>query len=145
MKLWVNFFACCPYPLPQWQYDDEDDERETRRKKKKSRGRGFLIEEAEVDDEVEDDEEWEDGAEELLEKSRGRGTNLLDDELGGRDGDRHSHRRLQMMLDRKPDEIEDYYRRKYADKSDFYGLRGDQGDVDLDDDIAQQTFQPSVK
>lgn len=49
------------------------------------------------------------------------------------------------MLDSKPDEIEDYYRRKYADRSEQYGFRGDQGDVDLDDDIAQQTFQPSVK
>ncbi|OQR73724.1 transcription elongation factor SPT5-like, partial [Tropilaelaps mercedesae] len=65
--------------------------------------------------------------------------------MGGRDGDRHSHRRLQTMLDREPDEIEDYYRRKYADKSESYGFRGDQGDLELDDDIAQQTHQPSVK
>lgn len=132
------------FPL---QYDDEDDGEDTRRKKKKSRGRGFLIEEAEVDDEVEDDEEWEEGAEELIEKAgrSGRGAALLDDELGGRDGDRHSHRRLQTMLDREPDEIEDYYRRKYADKSEAYGFRGDQGDLEFDDDIAQQTFQPSVK
>ena len=34
-----------------------------RKRKKSDRFGGFILEEAEVDDEVEDEEEWEDGAE----------------------------------------------------------------------------------
>lgn len=46
------------------EYDEEDDEgRPSKKKKKKERFGGFIIDEAEVDDEVDEDEEWEDGAE----------------------------------------------------------------------------------
>jgi transcription elongation factor SPT5 len=129
------------------QYDDEDEESGGRHgKKKKSGGRGFLIEEAEVDTDVEDEEEWEEGAEELInDKGRSRG-GILDDDMDRQEGNLHSHRRLQMMLERKPDEIEDYYRRKYADpKSDHRGFRGDAGDLEANDDIHRQTLLPSVK
>lgn len=44
--------------------EDEDDER-ARKKKKKDRFRTFIIDEAEVDDEVEEEDEWEDGAPEI--------------------------------------------------------------------------------
>lgn len=47
--------------------EDEDDEDDRPRKKRKRRGQvtDFLLQEAEVDDEVEDDDEWEEGAQEI--------------------------------------------------------------------------------
>lgn len=47
--------------------EDEDDEGPKSKKKKKKHDRfgGFIIDEAEVDDEVEEDDEWEDGAQEI--------------------------------------------------------------------------------
>ncbi|EEC08092.1 transcription elongation factor SPT5, putative [Ixodes scapularis] len=57
----------------------------------------------------------------------------------------HSHRRLQMMLtSQKEDEIEDYYRRKYADTTATEGGYRE-ADVELSDEIAQQTLLPGVK
>lgn len=47
------------------------------------------MDEAEVDDEVEDDEEWEEGAEDIIDRTR------ASEENTSRDID--SHRRLQMM------------------------------------------------
>jgi len=47
-------------------YDEDEEEEENARPRKKNRRAGvgdFILEEAEVDDEVEEDEEWEDGAE----------------------------------------------------------------------------------
>lgn len=43
--------------------EDEEEFRGGRKRKKSDRFGGFILEEAEVDDEVEDEEEWEDGAE----------------------------------------------------------------------------------
>lgn len=52
------------------EYDEEEDEEEEddrpRKKKKNDRFGGFIIDEAEVDDEVEDEDEWEDGAQEMV-------------------------------------------------------------------------------
>lgn len=46
--------------------EDEDNEDLPRHKKKRyERHSGFIIEEAEVDDEVESEDEWEDGANEI--------------------------------------------------------------------------------
>uniref|UniRef100_A0A131YYN5 Transcription elongation factor SPT5 n=1 Tax=Rhipicephalus appendiculatus TaxID=34631 RepID=A0A131YYN5_RHIAP len=57
----------------------------------------------------------------------------------------NSHRRLQMMLtSQKEDEIEDYYRRKYADTTAAEGGYRE-ADVELSDEIAQQTLLPGVK
>jgi len=90
-----------------------------------------------VDDEVEDDEEWEEGAEDIIDR------NKQADAAAARDLD--SHRRLQMMWNsQKEDEIEEYYKRKYAEASaaekSFYG-----DDGELPDDITQQAFMPGVK
>lgn len=49
----------------QDEYDEEEDEEEDdrpRKRKKKDRFGGFIIDEAEVDDEVEEEDEWEEGA-----------------------------------------------------------------------------------
>lgn len=50
------------------EYDEEEEEEDDdrpRRKRRKDKYRDFIIDEAEVDDEVEDDDEWEEGAQEI--------------------------------------------------------------------------------
>lgn len=50
------------------EYDSEEEDSDGgrgRKRKKKDRFGGFIIDEAEVDDEVEDEEEWEEGAQEI--------------------------------------------------------------------------------
>lgn len=131
--------------------DDEDDEEESdddasgrsskrmkkKRQKKKPRHGGFILDEAEVDDEVEDDEEWEDGINhDIIDNNKHA------DDSTQRDMD--SHRRLQMMWNtQKEDEIEDYYRRKYAETSNVE--RGYEDGADVSEDIAKQALMPSVK
>jgi len=48
--------------------EKQEEERHTAKKRRKTnRYGGFIIDEAQVDDEVEDNEEWEEGAEEIEE------------------------------------------------------------------------------
>lgn len=50
------------------EYDSEEDESDDgrgKKRRKKDRYGGFIIDEAEVDDEVEDEDEWEEGAQEI--------------------------------------------------------------------------------
>lgn len=116
--------------------EDSDDDRHKRRRKKKKPINEFIIDEAEVDDDYEDEEEWEDGAEDIIDKVKHT------DDSAQRDMD--SHRRLQLMLSsHREDEIEEYYRRKYAESSRLES--GYDGDVDLSDDITQQALLPGVK
>ncbi|XP_042899207.1 transcription elongation factor SPT5 [Parasteatoda tepidariorum] len=118
--------------------EDDDDRDRKKRKKKKSRYGDFILDEAEVDDEVEEDEEWEEGAEDIIDRTRPT------EEGTSRDID--SHRRLQMMwTSQKEDEIEEYYKKKYAESSAAEKGYGDGGDHELPDEIAQQTLLPSVK
>lgn len=119
--------------------DDDDDDMPRRKKRKKNRSAGgFILDEAEVDDDVdEDDGEWEEGAEDIIDRTQ------KSHQSEGRDID--SHRRLQMMFNsQKEDEIEDYYRKKYAEASaaerSYYDNEGD-----LPDDVAQQALMPGVK
>ncbi|XP_077549814.1 transcription elongation factor subunit Spt5 [Haemaphysalis longicornis] len=118
--------------------EEEDEEDEARRKRrKKARFGGFILDEAEVDDEVEDEEDWEEGAEDMIDPHRAT------EESSSKE--LNSHRRLQMMLtSQKEDEIEDYYRRKYADTTATEGGYRE-ADVELSDEIAQQTLLPGVK
>lgn len=51
------------------EYDEEEEEDDDDRPRKKPRHGGFILDEADVDDEYEDEEDqWEDGAEDILEK-----------------------------------------------------------------------------
>ena len=94
------------------------------------------MDEAEVDDEVEEDDEWEDGAEDILERNKNA------DYTSGRE--LNSHRSLAQFLNtQKEDEIEEYYKRKYADQS--AAERGYFDDGELPDDISQQALMPGVK
>ncbi|XP_011641792.1 transcription elongation factor SPT5 [Pogonomyrmex barbatus] len=124
------------------EYDEEEDEEDDdrpRKKKKKDRFGGFIIDEAEVDDEVEDDEEWEEGAQEI-----GIVGNEVD-EVGPTARDIEGRRRGTNLWDsQKEDEIEEYLRKKYADESLAARHFGDGGE-EMSDEITQQTLLPGVK
>lgn len=117
--------------------DEEDDEDGKKWKRKKPRYGGFILDEAEVDDEVEEDDEWEEGAEDIIDRTR------TNEENTSRDIDSH-RRMMQMWTSQKEDEIEEYYKRKYAETSAAERGYGD-GEQELPDEIAQQTLLPGVK
>lgn len=106
-----------------------------KKKRKKPRHGGFILEEAEVDDEIEDDEEWEEGVnQDLID-------NKVDDSS---QRDRNSHRRLQLMLNsQKEDEIENYYRMKYAESTPTSHTYD--GEAEVSNKISQQALMPGVK
>ena len=108
-----------------------------RKKKKAPRHGGFILDEAEVDDEIEDDEEWEEGAPNEL-------INDLKHHDEAAEGNRNSHRQLQMLWDsQREDEIESYYREKYAEARTTD--RGYDPELEVPDDITQQALMPGVK
>jgi len=124
------------------EYDEEEDEEDDRpgkKKKKNERFGGFIIDEADVDDEVEEDDDWEDGAGEY-----GIVANEVD-ELGPTAREIEGRRRGTNLWDtQNEDEIEEYLRKKYADASVTIKHFGDAGE-ELADEITQQTLLPGVK
>lgn len=125
-------------------YDEEEDEdeeegRQHKKKKKNDRFGGFIIDEAEVDDEVEDEDEWEEGAQEI-----GIVGNEID-EIGPTAREIEGRRRGTNLWDsQREDEIEEYLRKKYADESVAARHFGDGGE-EMSDEITQQTLLPGVK
>ncbi|XP_011871272.1 PREDICTED: transcription elongation factor SPT5-like [Vollenhovia emeryi] len=116
-----------------------DSEGRPRKKEKKDRFGGFIIDEAEVDYEVEDDDEWEEGAQEI-----GIVGNEVD-ELGPTAREIEGRRRGTNLWDsHKEDEIEEYLRKKYADESIAARRFGDGGE-EISDEITRLTLLPSVK
>lgn len=83
------FLFICIFTQDDEDDEDDDDDDHGKRKKKKPRYGGFILDEAEVDEDPEDDEEWEEGAEDIIDRTRAA------EENSSRDID--SHRRLQMM------------------------------------------------
>ncbi|XP_065199636.1 transcription elongation factor SPT5-like isoform X2 [Planococcus citri] len=121
-------------------YDDEDEERDNARYKKRRNERhgGFILEEAEVDDEVESEDEYDD------EQEIGVVANEID-EVGPTAQEIEGRRRGTTFWDsQKEDEIEEYLRRKYAGESMSAKHFGDGGE-DMSDEITQQTLLPGVK
>ncbi|KAK4336972.1 hypothetical protein RND71_043422 [Anisodus tanguticus] len=98
---------------------------------------GFILDEAEVDDEIEEEDDWEEGAtDDIIERSKNN------DYASARE--LNSHRSFARMIDfEKEDEIEEYYKRKYADQAAAEGAYYDEGE--LPDDITQQALMPGVK
>ncbi|XP_013417126.1 transcription elongation factor SPT5 [Lingula anatina] len=121
------------------EYDSEEyEDTDVRHKRKKSKHSGFILEEADVDEEGEEDEEdleWEEGAEDIIDRKTGfEGPSARDIE---------SRRRMeQMWSTQNEDEIEEYYRRKYADSS--MAERFGEGE-EMSDEITQQGLLPGVK
>jgi len=117
--------------------DDEEYEDERPKKKKKHNFvKNFVLEEAEVDSEIEEDEDYEEGfTDDLIDRKN-------NDYSSARE--LNSHRTYARMIDLdKVDEIEEYYKRKYADHAAAEGGYYDDGE--LPDDITQQALMPGVK
>ncbi|NXD47046.1 SPT5H factor, partial [Copsychus sechellarum] len=92
---------------------------------------------ADVDDEYEDEDQWEDGAEDILEKASNIDNVVLDE-------DRSGARRLQnLWRDQREEELGEYYMKKYAKSSVGETVYG--GSDELSDDITQQQLLPGVK
>ncbi|EPQ12052.1 Transcription elongation factor SPT5 [Myotis brandtii] len=116
------------------EYDEEEDDD---RPPKKPRHGGFILDEADVDDEYEDEDQWEDGAEDILEKASNIDNVFLDE-------DRSGARRLQnLWRDQREEELGEYYMKKYAKSSVGETVCG--GSDELSDDITQQQLLPGVK
>ncbi|XP_020619775.1 transcription elongation factor SPT5-like isoform X2 [Orbicella faveolata] len=94
------------------EYDDEDEFEDDRRRRKRRRQTGFILEEADVDDDYDEDgEQAEDGYHDLIDTTE-RDDESLDADLSGA-------RRLQQMLgDKNAEELEAYYKKKFAETSD---------------------------
>lgn len=118
--------------------EDEDDDRHRKKRKKDSRYGGFIIDEAEVDDEVDEDDEWEEGAQEM-----GIVGNEVD-EMGPTARDIEGRRRGALWDSQKEEEIEEYLRNKYADESAALRHFGEGGE-EMSDEITQQTLLPGIK
>ncbi|XP_074659963.1 transcription elongation factor SPT5-like isoform X2 [Tubulanus polymorphus] len=120
----------------EFREEDEDDEDERRRLKKRKKLADFILDEAEVDDEGEEEEDdWEEGAEEIIDRK-----SIIDSGPSARDIE--GKRRLEQMWSQKEDEIEEYYRRKYAEVS--TAERFGDGE-EMSDQITQQGLLPGVK
>ncbi|XP_071486255.1 transcription elongation factor SPT5-like [Diadema antillarum] len=115
--------------------EEEEEERDHRRKIKKRKVESFIIEEADVDDddgEDDEEEEWEDGAQALIDKTQ----------TEYNDSDQHGARRLHQLLStQKEEELEEYYKRKYAETS----SKALADEDELPDSITQQGLLPGVK
>lgn len=123
--------------LDSEEYEEDDDDDRPKKKKKKERFGGFIIDEAEVDDEVDEDEDWEDGANEI-------GIVNEVDELGPTAREIEIRRRGNLWDTQKEDEIEEYLRKRYADESIARRHFGDGGE-EMSDEITQQTLLPAIK
>ncbi|XP_059058114.1 transcription elongation factor SPT5 [Achroia grisella] len=122
------------------EYDEDEDEARQRKKRKKdNRYGGFIIDEAEVDDEVDEDDEWEEGAQEM-----GIVGNEVD-EIGPTAREIEGRRRGTNLWDsQKEEEIEEYLRNKYADETAAHRHFGEGGE-EMSDEITQQTLLPGIK
>ena len=93
------------------EYDEEEEEEDDDWPPKKPRHGGFILDEADVDDEYEDEDQWEDGAEDILEKEEIEASNINSVVL---DEDRSGARRLQnLWRDQREEELGEYYMKKY--------------------------------
>ena len=116
--------------------DEEYEDERPKKKKKQPKHHGFILDEAEVDSEVEEEDEYEEGfTDDLIDRKN-------NDYASARE--LNSHRTFARMIDfEKEDEIEEYYKRKYADQAAAEGGYYDDGE--LPDDITQQALMPGVK
>uniref|UniRef100_A0A673A2A3 Transcription elongation factor SPT5 n=1 Tax=Sphaeramia orbicularis TaxID=375764 RepID=A0A673A2A3_9TELE len=125
------------------EYDEEEEEDDDDRPRKKPRHGGFILDEADVDDEYEDEEDqWEEGAEDILEKAEEAEASNIDHVV--LDEDHSGSRRLQnLWRDSREEALGEYYMRKYAKSSGGEHYSG--GSEELSDDITQQQLLPGVK
>lgn len=115
--------------------EEEDDDEPSRKRKKKSHF-NFILDEADVDDEGDEtEEEWEEGAEDIIDrKSVHEGPSARDIE--------GKIRLAQIWNSEKEDEIEEYYRQRYGEST--VTERFGEGE-EMSDEITQQGLLPGVK
>lgn len=117
---------------------EEDDGGPSRKKRRKKTGgiMDFILQEADVDEdggEDEDEDGWEEGAKDLIDREPAE---IDDNELHG------AHRLQQIWSQENEKEIEEYYRRKYAETSSGSGYAAEE---ELPNAITQQGLLPGVK
>ncbi|XP_078489937.1 transcription elongation factor SPT5 isoform X4 [Ciona intestinalis] len=117
------------------EYEEEDEVNQ--RRAKRARHQGFILDEADVDEDGVDDEEWEDGAQDILDPAS-TVENVMDDDMSG------ARRLHNMFNDEQVEELGEYYRKKYATTSSG-SKSGLYGDNEVSDDISQQQLLPDVK
>lgn len=129
--------------------EDSDDERERSSKKKKRKKTGleaFILDEAEVDDDGNEDEDYDvEEFDDLIDRDKRSEVDAAAAQVG--QADISKHRRLQMMWENKDvDEIEDYYKKKYAEQEaregSFYTHKDSE---ELNEEITQTAQLPTVK
>lgn len=116
------------------------------KRKKKTGLEAFILDEAEVDDEAIEDEDFDgDDFDDLIDRDRRSEVDAAAAQVG--QADISKHRRLQMMWENKDaDEIENYYKEKYAEQAAregaFYGHKDSE---ELNEEITQTAHLPTVK
>lgn len=117
------------------------------KKRKKTGLEAFILDEAEVDDDAIEDEDYDaDDFDDLIDSRDKRSeVDAAAAQMG--QADISKHRRLQMMWENKDvDEIENYYKEKYAEQSaregSFYGHKDSE---ELNEEITQTAHLPTVK
>lgn len=114
-------------------------------KRKKTGLEAYILTEAEVDeDAAEDEEDGDDYEDDLIDRDRRSEVDAAATQLA--QSDRSHHRRLQMSWeDKDADEIEEYYRQKYAEQSARESSHSHQDSDQLNEEISQTAHLPSVK
>lgn len=116
------------------------------KKRKKTGLEAFILDEAEVDDDAIEDEDY-DGEEfdDLIDRDKRSEVDAAAAQIG--QTDMSKHRRLQMMWENKDaTEIEDYYKKKYAEQTAREGaLYGHKDSEELNEEITQTAHLPTVK
>ncbi|XP_039248300.2 transcription elongation factor SPT5-like isoform X1 [Styela clava] len=124
------------------EYDEEEEEEE--RPSKRPRHGGFIIDEADVDEGDEDEEEWEEGAEDILDRDEEQEASNAENLQETMENEMSGARRLQNFLSNEgAEELGEYYMRKYASGSSRKAGYG--GEYEMPDEISQQQLLPDVK
>ncbi|XP_014204352.1 transcription elongation factor SPT5-like [Copidosoma floridanum] len=117
---------------------EEEEERNSKKPKKKAKRivSDFILQEAEVDDDIDEEEDYEDGS----------GLGFVDnevDEVGPTAREIEGRRRVTNIWETgKEEEIEEYLRNKYSKES---AVAQHFNNEELDDEITQKTLLPDIK
>ena len=125
---------------------DDDDFRSRKKKGRTTNARDFIIDEAEVDsDDEEDESAWVDDdnlGDDRYNEAEEAGKTAADIEAQIRQRDRKMGRRDEVEFDER--EIEEYYRQRYNEDQAAKERFGEGGE-EMSDEITQQTLLPEVK
>lgn len=113
-------------------------------KRRKTGLEAFILDEAEVDEDCNEDEDEGEEFDDLIDRDKRSEVDAAAAQIG--QADMSKHRRLQMMWENKDvDEIEDYYRKKYAEQSARESSHTHGDSEELNEEISQTAHLPSVK